>query len=181
MHAYEAIISRRSIRRYEEREVPERVLERCVNAARLSPSAGNIQPLKFITITDNLEDIFECTSWAGYLEWKPEVEEMPRAYIAIIKEDEGWSLDVGFAAQSICITAVEEGLGTCVLGALDKEELEELLPIPEGYSLELLVALGYPAEEAETVEYKDSIEYYYNENNKLYIPKRTLEDVWIEY
>lgn len=181
MDAYEAIKKRRSIRKYKDEEVPEIVLKRCVNAARLSPCGANLQPLKFITITKELEKIFEHTNWAGYLDWEPTAEEMPRAYIALVKkEDTGWMMDVGMAAQSICLTALNEGLGTCMLGAIDKEGLESILPVPEGYKLKLMIGLGYPAEDAETIEDEKSVEYYYD-GETLKVPKKPLEQVWIKF
>ncbi len=181
MDAYETIKKRRSIRRFKDEEVPKEVLKKCVNAARLSPTAANLQPLKFITVQEDLEEVFEHTSWAGYLDWEPTEEEMPRAYVAIVKkEDSGWETDVGTAAQSICLVAEDEGLGSCMLGALDRKGLEEILPIPKGYELKLMIGLGHPDEEAEVVEDEDSVEYYY-EGETLKVPKKPLESVWIEF
>ena len=181
MDTYEVIKKRRSIRKFKDKPVPHQVLKKCVNAARLSPTAANIQPLKFITITDKLKEVFSYTSWAGYVDWSPDKEEMPRAYIAILKDKEkGWDTDIGLAAQSICLTAVNEGLGTCILGAIDKEKLSKILPIPEGYELKLLVALGYPNEKSKVVEDSENIEYYYDDD-VLKVPKMPLEDVWIKF
>ncbi len=181
MDTYEAIKKRRSIRRFKEKSVDSKILKKCVNAARLSPTAANIQPLKFITITRKLEEVFSATSWAGYVDWSPSKEEMPRAYIAILKnKDKGWESDIGLAAQSICLTAVNEGLGTCILGAIDKEKLSKILPVPDGYELKLMIALGYPDEDSEIIEDPKNIEYYYDEET-LKVPKKPLEDVWIEW
>jgi len=181
MEVYEAIKKRRSIRRYKDKQVPRSVLKKCVNAGRLSPSGANIQPLKFITVTKKLETVFEHTNWAGYLDWNPSKEEMPRGYVAITKEKgTGIETDAGIAAHSICLTALSEGLGSCILGALDKDELEEILPIPDDYELKLMVALGYPAESPRVVESEDTVEYY-RENEKLHVPKKPLDDVWIEW
>ncbi|MEF8873560.1 MAG: nitroreductase family protein [Candidatus Thermoplasmatota archaeon] len=180
MDVYRAIKERRSIRRYKDEDVPLDVLEKCLNAARLSPTGANLQPLKYMTVTQNLEKIFGCTNWAGYLDWNPSKEEMPRAYIAILKEeDTGQDLDVGIAAQSICVTAKSEGLGTCILGALDVERLEEMLQVPEDYELKLMVALGYPDERPEVVEDSEKVEYYLEED-ELKVPKKPLEEVWIQ-
>ncbi|MBS3781182.1 MAG: nitroreductase family protein [Candidatus Thermoplasmatota archaeon] len=180
MDVYEAIKNRRSIRRYKDEEVPKSVLKKCVNAARLSPSGANKQPLKFITVTEKLETVFEHTNWAGYLDWDPTEEEMPRAYIAIIKKiDTGLKTDAGIAANNICLTALNEGIGSCILGAIDKEELEEILPVPNNYELELMVALGYPAEDPQVIESEEKVEYYHK-NGQLHVPKRPLDKVWIE-
>lgn len=180
MEVYEAIKQRRSIRRYKDKQVPREILKKCVNAGRLSPSGANIQPLKFITVTEKLEKVFEHTNWAGYLDWSPSTEEMPRAYVAIIqKKDNGLETDAGIAANNICLTALNEGVGSCILGALDKEGLKEILPIPDDHQLKLMVALGYPAEDPQVVESEDSIEYYHKDG-ELRVPKRPLDEVWIE-
>ncbi|MFP4001703.1 MAG: nitroreductase family protein [Thermoplasmata archaeon] len=181
MDTYEAIKKRRSIRRFEDREVPKDVLKKCVNAGRLSPTGANKQPLKFIIITKNLDEVFKHTNWAGYLEWSPSEEEMPRAYIATLKKvDHGLEMDSGIAAQSICLTAVNEGLGSCILGALEREGLEKLLPVPENYEIKLMVALGYPAEDPSIVETDSSVKYYL-EGSQLQVPKRALKKVMIEW
>ncbi|MEF8835869.1 MAG: nitroreductase family protein [Candidatus Thermoplasmatota archaeon] len=180
MDVYEAIKKRRSIRRYKDKEVPKSVLKKCINAGRLSASGANLQPLKFITVTKKLEIVFEHTNWAGYLDWNPSKEEMPRAYVAITKKkDTGLETDAGIAANNICLTALNEGLGSCMLGALDKEGLDEILPIPDNHELKLMVALGYPAEDPQVVESKKTVEYYH-EDGELRVPKRPLDEVWIE-
>ncbi|MFW6176272.1 MAG: nitroreductase family protein [Thermoplasmatota archaeon] len=181
MDSYTAIKKRRSIRKFKDESVDREILKKCVNAGRLSPTAANLQPLKFLTITKKLNRVFSATSWGGYLDWDPKEKNMPRAYIAILKDREkGWEIDVGLAAQSVCLTAVNEGLGTCILGAIDKEKLSSLLPIPDGFELKLLIALGYPDENSEVVEDSDNVEYYY-EGNTLKVPKKPIEDIWIEW
>lgn len=180
MDAYKAVKERRSVRRYKEKKIPEEVLRKCVNAARLSPTGANLQPLRYITVTENLEEVFECTNWAGYLDWNPSKKEMPQGYIAIIKEkDVGQDMDVGIAAQSICLTAKNEGIGSCMLGALDKKRLENILEVPEDHELKLMVALGYPDENPKVVENSEDLEYYL-EGGVLKVPKKPLKDVWIK-
>lgn len=181
MDTYNAIIGRRSIRRFEDISVPSDVLEKCVNAGRLSPSAANKQPLKFISITRKLKEVFRYTNWAGYLDWEPDESEMPRAYIGILKkEGYGWDIDAGIAAQSICLTAWNEGVGSCILGSIDREKLQEILPFPSDFKLIYLVALGFPAENPEVVESENEVEYHH-EDDVLKVPKRPLDKVWIKW
>ncbi len=180
MDTYKTIKERRSIRRYKDKEVPQDILKKCVDAARLSPTGANLQPLKYITVTKDLEKVFDCTNWAGYIDWEPSSKEMPRAYIAMIKEEDvGFEPDVGIAAQSICLTATNEGLGSCILGAIDKDELESILQVPEDHELKLMVALGYPDERPELVEDRESVEYYL-QDDVLKVPKKPLDSVWIK-
>ncbi|MCW4027386.1 MAG: nitroreductase family protein, partial [Candidatus Bathyarchaeota archaeon] len=126
---YEKIAARRTIRKYEQRNVPEEVLIRCVDAARLSPSAANLQPLKYVIVNDEnlLKPVFSTLSWAGYLpNYQPSLEETPRAYIVILLDKEirkNAGEDAGIAAMSISMVAYGEGLGSCILSAVDRERL----------------------------------------------------------
>jgi len=181
---YEKIISRRTIRKYLQKEIPEEVLLKCVEAARLSPSGANLQPLKYVIVNNQklLKEVFSTLSWAGYLPgYQPSDEEMPRAYIIIlldkkIRQNPGH--DAGIASMSISMVAYDESLGSCILGAVDREKLRQALNIPDNLDIVLVVALGYPAENpvVDKVEEKD-IKYWLDEKGKLHVPKRGLQDI----
>ena len=181
---YEKIRSRRTIRKYLQKAVPEEVLLKCVDAARVSPSGANLQPLSYIIVNDQklLRKVFSTLSWAGYLpDYQPSEEEMPRAYIIILLDEEisrTPNHDAGIAAMSISMVAYDEGLGSCILGAVDREKLREILEVPEGLAVVLVVALGYPAENPVVEPVKDGdIKYWLDENGVLHVPKRDLKDV----
>ena len=187
---YEKIISRRTIRRYQRKEVPREVLIKCVDAARLSPSAANKQPLKYIIVNEKnlLREVFSTLHWAGYLpEFSPTEDEMPMAYIIILL-DKNISTkaehDAGIAAMSISMVAYDEGIGSCILGAVDRDRLREILRIPEHLEILLVVSLGYPAE-SPVVERMigDDVKYWLDENGRLHVPKRDLESIihWNRY
>ncbi len=181
---YEKIAKRRTIRKYTKESVPKDILVECVDAARLSPSGMNKQPLKFVIVNDEklLAEVFRETSWAGYLpDYGPSEEEMPKAYIIIlldtkIRQNPGH--DVGIAAMSISMVAYDHGLGSCILGAINRAELRRILNVPEDLEIVLAVALGYPAENpiAEKVKNGD-IKYWLDNNNVLHVPKRELKDI----
>jgi nitroreductase len=181
---YEKIVTRRTIRRYTKSRVPKDVLTRCVDAARLSPSGMNRQPLKYI-IVDNeklLAEVFSTTSWAGYLpDYKPTEEEMPQAYIIVLLDKEireNCGHDAGIAAMAIAMVACEEGLGSCILGAIDRRKLRTLLSIPESLDIVLAVALGYPAEKPTADKIKNGdIKYWLDKKGVLHVPKRELKDI----
>ena len=181
---YEKIRSRRTIRKYLQKAVPEEVLLKCVDTARLSPSGANLQPLSYIIVNDQklLRKVFSTLSWAGYLpDYQPREEEMPRAYIIILLDEEisrTPNHDAGIAAMGISMVAYDEGLGSCILGAVDREKLSEILEVPKCLAVVLVVALGYPAENpvVETVKAGD-IKYWLDENGVLHVPKRDLEDI----
>jgi len=151
---YEKIAKRRTIRKYKQEDVPEEILVRCVDAARLSPSAANRQPLKYIIINERmlLRPVFSTLSWAGYLpDYQPTEEEMPRAYIVIlldkeIRKDPGD--DAGIAAMSISMVAHDEGLGSCILNTVDRSRLRKALNVPKNLDIVLVVSLGYCSRES---------------------------------
>jgi nitroreductase len=181
---YEKITSRRTTRKYMQKDVSEEVLSRCVDAARLSPSGANRQPLKYVIVDDQklLTKVFSTLSWAGYLtDYQPSEEEMPRAYVVIlldknIRKNPGH--DAGIAAMSISMVAYDEGLGSCILGAVDREKLKKILNAPDSLDIVLVVALGYPAENPVVDKIKDAdIRYWLDENGVLHVPKRDLKDI----
>ena len=88
MDVYKAILLRRSIRRFQQKQIPIKLLKKFVNAARLAPSAANLQPLEYFIVNDkNLcSEIFGTISWAGYIKpkWAPSPQERPVAYIIML-------------------------------------------------------------------------------------------------
>lgn len=181
---YEKLTTRRSIRKYTQDKVSNEVLLKCVDAARLSPSAMNRQPLKYIIVDDKelLVKVFETLSWAGYLpEYKPNQNEMPTAYIIILldrKIREKCGHDAGIAAMSISMVASEEGLGSCILGAIDRPKMREVLNVPDDFDILLCVSLGFPAESPIADEVEDhNIKYWLDRDGKLHVPKRDLKDI----
>ena len=181
---YEKITNRRTIRKYTSKDISKEILLKCVDAARLSPSGANRQPLKYVVVNDQelLKSVFSTLSWAGYLpEYQPSGEEMPRAYIVIlldknIRKNPGH--DAGIAAMSISMVAYDEGLGSCILGAVEREELRAILNVPNDLDIVLVVALGYPAENPRIDEMtRGDIKYWLDENGVLHVPKRNLEDI----
>jgi len=187
---YEKIAGRRTIRRYQKREVPKEILIRCVDAARLSPSAANRQPLRYIIVNDEklLKDVFSALHYAGYLPKFPISEEtMPRAYIVMlldknISNEASW--DAGIASMSISMVAYDEGLGSCILGAIDRDRLRGILKIPENLEILLVISLGYPNEISVTEKMKKGdVKYWLDEKGVLHVPKRGLEEItkWNSY
>ncbi|MFQ5819698.1 MAG: nitroreductase family protein [Candidatus Heimdallarchaeota archaeon] len=181
---YEKITSRRTIRKYSRKEVPKEVLEKCVDAARLSPSGANRQPLKYLVVNDQklLKEVFSTLSWAGYLpDYQPSEEEMPMAYVVILLDKTIWKdpgHDAGIAAMSISMVAYDKGFGSCILSSVDREKLKTILNVPEDLDIVFVVALGYSAENSVVDEIKDDdIKYWLDENGVLHVPKRRLKDI----
>ena len=186
---YEKIRKRRTIRKYLQKAVPEEALLKCVDAARLSPSGRNRQPLRYVIVNDSklLKQVFSTLSWATDLpDYYPTEEETPRAYIVILldKNTPTPIHDASIAAMSISMVAYDEGLGSCILGSVDREKLKDILKVPEGLAVALVVALGYPAENPVVEPMKDgATNYWLDENGVLHVPKRDLKDIsrWNSY
>jgi nitroreductase len=186
----ELIEKNRTYRRfYEDVKVDRKTLEELVDLARLSPSGGNLQSLKYIlsyeTERNNL--VFPHLKWAGYLkDWGgPEAGERPAAYIIMLGDKEispNHFWDHGIASQSILLGAVEQGLGGCQFGSIDREGLRKSLNIPEQYEIVMVIALGKPKEEVVLEDIKDpkDVKYWRDENKVHHVPKRKLVDLILD-
>ena len=181
---YRIILKRRSIRRFNQKPIKLDILKKFVNAARLAPSAANLQPLEFLVVNDKdlCSKVFEALNWAGYIkpEWFPNENERPTAYIIILVKDSKniWYLrDVSFATSNIVLCAEGEGLASCILCKIDKEKIRESLKIPEQIIIDSVIALGYGAEHSIVEDFVDSVKYYRDENQVLHVPKRKLKDI----
>lgn len=178
----------RSYRRFDENSTIDReTLEELVDLARLSASASNLQPLRYILACDPGTNtrIFPLLSWAGFLTgWKGPVEgERPAAYIIIlsVKQLEGaWvKTDLGIAAENILLGAVERGLGGCIIASIQRRQLRSLLQIPTTYHIQLVIALGKPQEKVilETVGSRGDTRYWRGRDGTHHVPKHSLEKI----
>lgn len=181
MRIKDVIEKRRSIRKFKDKRVSYDDLKDLVKAARLAPSAANKQPIEYVIVDDpKLEkEMFAYVHWAGYLDWDPSEDERPRAYIVILvdkeKQTASYKYDVGAAAENICLMAVTKGLGTCLLGAIEKQEIRSLLNVPEEKRIDLVIAVGSPDQKAIIEEAKEGdIEYWRDEHGDFHVPKRKL-------
>ena len=182
---YNVILSRRSIRRFQQKRIPIGTLKKMVNTARLAPSAANLQPLEFFIVNkkDLCSKVFETLGWAGYIKpkWTPDVNERPTAYIIILVKNPNknpWYIrDASIAAAYITIAAESEGIGSCILCKIDKKKLQKNLDIPKDYIVDSVIALGYKAEHPVVEKLVDSVEYWRDEKGVLHVPKRSLKDV----
>lgn len=179
----------RSYRRFQENKpIDKEVLRGLVNLARLSPSAGNLQPLKYILSNSPEKNslIFPCLMWAGYLEdWSgPREGERPSAYIIILGDTEitkAFGCDHGIAAQSILLGAIEKGFNGCIIGSIKRELLRKSLHIPKRYQILLTLALGAKKESVVIEEVKDGdIKYWRDEKSIHHVPKRPLSEIILD-
>lgn len=179
----------RSTRRFEEeKEIGMELLRELADLGRLSPSAANLQPLKYILVNreEVREKVFACLGWAGYLkEWDGPVKgERPAGYIILLRDKDiavKPGADEGIAAQSIFLGAASMGIKGCFIGNIKKAELAKELDIPEKYEIELVIALGYPREEVVIEEIKEGdVKYWRDESAVHHVPKRSLSEVIVK-
>lgn len=181
----EIVAKNRSYRRFHQEIVVERaVLEDLVNLARLSASAGNLQPLKYFLSCDANTNslIFENLKWAAYLrDWDgPGEGEKPPAYIVVLGDNATGGfhqVDAGIACQSILLGATEAGLGGCILASINRENLRKSINISSQYEILYVIALGKPAETVVVETAKDDIKYWRDSNGTHHVPKRPLSDL----
>jgi len=177
----------RSYRRFhQDYPVSSETLRALVNLARLSASAANLQPLKYILSCDPAtnERIFPHLRWAGYLkDWDgPADGERPAAYIIILGDTgirESFSCDHGIAAQSILLGANARDLGGCIIASIDRVALRDTLAIPARYKLLLVLAMGKPKEQVviEDLGPDGDIRYYRDAEGVHHVPKRSLDEL----
>ena len=182
----------RSYRGYDEtyRFTKETLMD-FVDHARLAPSSVNAQPFRYYLAWEKEETdrIQALTKWARAL---PQMElphkgMRPTAFIVICQDTRlGESLqryqkDVGIVAQTMLLGAVEMGLGGCMIGNFNAGEVRQVLALPEAMAPLLVVAIGEPAETVVLTEVgpDGSVQYYRDENDVHYVPKRALEDILI--
>ena len=183
------IIRNRTYRRfYQEVAIERQTLRELVDLARLSASAGNLQPLKYMLSCEPQKNdlIFPHLAWAGYLkDWPgPSQGERPSAYIIILGDTEisrSFGCDYGIAAQSILLGATEKGLGGCIIGTIQRDQLRKALDIPSRYEILLVLALGKPKETVaiETVDSTGDIKYWRDSEGVHHVPKRPLDEIII--
>ncbi len=188
MKFHEIVKRNRSYRRFDEsKEIPQLALLKLIDNARLIPSGSNLQPLKYyVAEYKERNSVFPYLKWAGYLsDWDGPVEgERPSAYIVILSDKKispNVKWDHGIAAQTILLGAASKEMGGCIIGSVDREGLAAELKISEDYTIELVIALGFPIEKVviKEIENGEDIKYYRDSEGTHYVPKRKLADIII--
>lgn len=182
------ILRNRSYRRFDENHpIGRDELLEMIDAARLSASGRNAQPLKYYLSSDpeTNEAIFPTLAWAGFLtDWPgPAPGERPTAYIVQLhdtKLSQKYYCDDGIAAQSILLTATEKGLGGCIIASVQREKLSRILHLPSHLEIIQVIALGKPAEKVVIEPMQEGDIKYWRDNQDVHhVPKRSLEELVI--
>jgi nitroreductase len=161
MDFVELIANRYSVRAYKPVPVEEGKLKQLLEAARLAPTACNLQPFKFIVIhTEGKEEDLKRIYRGGWFAKTPVI------ICACAIETEGWrradgrnytDIDLAIAVDHLVLAAANLGLGTCWVGAFDVKAAREILKIPAGVEPLIFIPLGYPNDQP-GAKYRKSIE-----------------------
>ena len=177
----------RSVRRFvEDRRISREELFALGESLRLVPSAGNLQRVRvlFVSDADECERVFHTLRFAAYLkDWDgPAPGQRPAGYAVLLTEAEpnkALAIDIGIAAEAMLLTARDMGLGGCIFASFNAEELGAVLPLGNLIP-NLVIALGVSDEKIEIVDAKDGkIEYYRDENDTHTVPKRPLAELLV--
>lgn len=193
MNVLTALQQRRSIRRFSPQPICRDALCAMLEAARLSPTAANAQPLRFAIVSNKAlcGQIFPHTHWARHIpdgSAGPDEATQPAAYIGLLADrsvQSPWlDTDAGAAAMSILLAAQSLHIASCWLASVDRPNILRLLGLDEtAYALHTLIALGHPAMRAQAVPMQDGDTVYrLARPDLLEVPKRSPEDVglWFE-
>jgi len=178
----------RSTRRFKKKiTIDKRELIELIDIARTVSSGKNMQPLKYIAITDEKikDEIYKPLVWAAHLtDWNQNKDEKPSAYILVINDTsiEGFSaIDSGIAMQTIMLGATSKGYSGCILASIDKIAYKKLFNLDNHLEPMFIIALGVKDENIEVVDVTNSTDtnYYRDTNDNHCVPKRSLDTILI--
>jgi nitroreductase len=144
---FDVILNRRSIRKYEDKEISKEILHQILEAGRQAPSAANRQPIHFVVVTDS-----EAKNELSKGLFAKHVKNAPIVVVGCADEKSlltgKWAVvDATIALQNMVIAAWTFNIGSCWIGSFSEEKVQELLKIPDKWKVVALLTLGYPAEE----------------------------------
>jgi nitroreductase len=183
---------RRTYRRFDEsRQIPDGVIADMKRAAQLSSSAMNRQPLRYIYIRtpDTVNRVFDITGWGGALPdglGRPKEGERPTLFVVVLSVKELQSgftaFDEGLAASNLTLAAYAHGVGSCILGSVNKDKLREMLSIGDEFEISCVIGFGYTTHTSRVIDAAEgeNVKYYLDENNDYIVPKRKTEDTVTE-
>lgn len=152
----ELILKRQSDRKYAPGKVSTEDIMKCIEAARMSPSACNAQPWKFVVVDDRgkLNEMADAAEGMGMNKFTHGVPVMVAVVLekmnfsakvgSLVKNKDYCMLDLGMAVEHFCLQAADLGLGTCIMGWFDEKKIASLLEVPRGKRIPLIIALGHP-------------------------------------
>jgi nitroreductase len=141
MDVYQAVVSKRDTREFEDRPVGEDDIGKVLQAARMAGSAKNQQLNRLVVVTD-ADDRVELSKCGKFADW---VDRVPVMIVIVIPKDGGKLFDVGRMAQNMLVTAHSLGLASCPVTFHEEDRVRKLLAIPDDFEAPMGVGIGYPA------------------------------------
>ena len=156
MSVMEKLAARRTYRRFAQKAVPQDVVEDIIEALRLSSCGANRQAVRLVIVS------------------KP--EDVARVQ-PLVPGD--LATDTGIALANMTLAAWDKGVGSCIMGAINKPALSEMLGIAEPEKLAFMIAFGYPTHEAHIVPLtaETGVKYYLDASRDYCVPKRSEEEL----
>jgi len=160
MKFLDLVRTRQSVRKYSNRRIEKSIIEKCLEAARLAPSACNSQPWKYIIIDEpELKEKIATETFNAAISFNKFALTAPVIVIILLEKSKPIAqiggriknkqynlIDLGITAEHFCLQAAEEGLGTCMIGWFNEKAIKKHLNLNPTKSIGLLITLGYPGE-----------------------------------
>ena len=179
----ELVNRRNSVREYIAKPVPREVIDRCLEAARMAPSACNAQPWYFIIIDDPvLKDKISGAAFSKIYSLNSFAKTAPVLAVVVRKRSGGFSaiggfyrgvqynlVDIGIACEHFILQAAEDGVGTCWVGWFNERAVKKILGIPRAKKADIMISMGYPGVESERQRIRKSLHEIsaFNNSHKL--------------
>ncbi len=187
MNAMELLTTRRTYRRFAQKAVPQDVVNDIVEAVRLSSCGANRQAVRLVMVQSPamVAKVQPLVRWAAYLppeQGTPKADELPTLYAAVLQDTSipgDLATDTGIALANMTLAAWDKGVGSCIMGAINKPALTELLGIQAPQQLAFMVAFGYPTHKAHIVPMtgQTGVKYYLDDARDYCVPKRSAEEI----
>ena len=187
MSVMESLATRRTYRRFAQRPVPRDVVEDIVEALRLSSCGANRQAVRLVLVQspEMVAKVQPLVKWAAYLppeQGTPKADELPTLYVAVVQDTSipgDLATDTGIALANMTLAAWAKGVGSCIMGAINKPALTKLLGITEPEKLAFMIAFGYPTHSSAVVPMTPDtgVKYYLDDQRNYCVPKRSAEEI----
>ncbi len=178
--------TKRTYRKFKQVPIPGDALQAIMLAGQLYSCGANKQAIKYVVV-NKAEDVYvvnDLVKWAAYLPSEvgtPAIDEIPVMFIAIVQDTDigpANDTDAGLAIANMQMAAWYFGIGSCIMGAIDRPKLKSFLKIPQEMELHSVMAFGYPSIESKPVDFEGDIKYYIDENGSYCVPKRPIDDIY---
>lgn len=187
MSILDSLASRRTYRRFAQTPVPQDVVEDIIEALRLSSSGANRQAIRLVIVNrpEDVARVQPLVKWAAYLppeQGTPKADEQPTLFVAVVQDTSihgDLATDTGIALANMTLAAWDKGVGSCIMGAINRPALAALLGLAENEALHSMVAFGYPSHAAHVVPLtaETGVKYYLDENRDYCVPKRSAAEL----